>query len=31
MLGGSEGSEQRIALARELLLPKSSRTTRARP
>jgi DNA repair protein RecN (Recombination protein N) len=31
MLGGSEGSEQRVLLARELLQPKSSRTTRARP
>src|SRR5262249_22976083 len=31
MLGGSEGSEQRVALARELLDVKRSRTTRARP
>jgi DNA repair protein RecN (Recombination protein N) len=32
MLGGSEGSEQRTALARELLAPKSRpRSTRARP
>ena len=32
MLGGSEGSEQRAALARELLLEKSRpRNTRARP
>jgi DNA repair protein RecN (Recombination protein N) len=31
MLGGSDGSEQRAALARELLTTKHSRTTRARP
>jgi DNA repair protein RecN (Recombination protein N) len=31
MLGGSDGSEQRVALARELLDVKRSRTTRVRP
>jgi DNA repair protein RecN (Recombination protein N) len=31
MLGGSDGSEQRVALARELLAVKHSRSTRARP
>jgi DNA repair protein RecN (Recombination protein N) len=31
MLGGKDGSEQRVALARELLDVKRSRTTRVRP